>query len=149
MLGKSGNFTRKFKKCQLILFPLTLKTNLLKLIMTGQKKNPITTTGDTAKAPRRGASHRRRLTPESFAALAVEHLRLFDLTGGAVLAGVGLTGVVAALAHAAAVQAVAAGLLQVEHAVVDVQHADAAHQTGGHRRSFLNAEARKEQDGKP
>lgn len=117
--------------------------------MTGQKKNPIPTTGETAKAPRRGASHPRRLTPESFAALAVEHLCLFDLTGGAVLAGVGLTGVVAALAHAAAVQAVAAGLLQVEHAVVDVQHANAAHQTCGHRRSFLNAEARKEQDGKP
>lgn len=72
------------------------------------------------------------LTPEAFSALAVEHLGLLDLAGGAVLAGVGLTRVVSALAHAAAVQAVAAVLLQIEHAVVDVQHADAAHQAGGY-----------------
>lgn len=72
------------------------------------------------------------LTPEAFSALAVEHLGLLDLAGGAVLAGVGLARVVSALAHAAAVQAVAAVLLQVEHAVVDVQHADAAYQAGGY-----------------
>lgn len=69
-----------------------------------------------------------RLTPESFAALALEHLRLLDLALSAVLAGVGLARVVPALAHSAPEEAVAAVLLQVEHAVVDVQHADAAHQ---------------------
>lgn len=62
----------------------------------------------------------------------MEHLRLLDLARGAVLAGIWLAGVVAAFTYAAAVQTVAAILLQAEHAVVDVEHADAAHQTRGY-----------------
>lgn len=84
------------------------------------------------------------LTPVAFSALAVEHLGLLDLAGGAIPAGVGLTRVVPALAHAAAVQAVAAVLLQVQHAVVDVQHADAAHQAGGDRGPLLDAGGQEE-----
>lgn len=71
-------------------------------------------------------------TPEPSAALAVEHLRVLDLARCSVLAGVGLTGVVATFAHTAAVQTVTAVLLEVQHPVVDVQHADAADQTCGH-----------------
>lgn len=84
----------------------------------------------------------RNLTPESFAALAVEHLCLLDLACSAVLTGIWQAGVVATFTHTAAVQTVAAVLLQVEHSVVDVQHADAAHQTCGHRCPFPYAERR-------
>lgn len=84
-----------------------------------------------------------RLTPKSFAALAVEHLCLLDLACSAILAGIRLTGVVATFAHAAAVQAITAILLQVEYPVVDIQQADAAHQTCGHRCPFPYTEGKK------
>lgn len=73
-----------------------------------------------------------RLTPESFAALAVEHLCLLDLARCAVLAGIWLAGVVATFTYAAAIKTVATVLLQVEHTVVDIEHADTAHQACGH-----------------
>lgn len=60
------------------------------------------------------------LTPESFAALAVEHLCLLDLARGAVLAWIWLAGVVATFTYTAAIQTVTAVLLQVEHTVVDI-----------------------------
>lgn len=60
------------------------------------------------------------LTPESFAARAVEHLCLLDLARSSVLAGIWLAGVVATFTYAAAIQTVAAVLLQVEHTVVDI-----------------------------
>lgn len=85
----------------------------------------------------------RHLTPESFAALAVEHLCLLDLARSTVFAGIWLAGVVAAFTHAAAVQTVATVLLQVEHPVVHIQHADAAHQTCGHRCPLPYTEGRK------
>lgn len=72
------------------------------------------------------------LTPETFAALAVKHLCLLHLARGAVLAGIWPAGVVATFSYTAAVQTVTAVLLQVEHAVVDIQQADAAHQACGH-----------------
>lgn len=84
------------------------------------------------------------LTPESFAALAVEHLCLLDLACSSVLAGVGLAGVVSTFAHAAAVQTVPPALLQVQHTVVDIQQADAAHHTCGHRRPLPHTEEKRE-----
>lgn len=100
---------------------------------------------DTAELHHRraGAPFCWHLTPESFAALAVEHLCLLDLACSAILAGVWLAGVVATFTHAAAVQTVTAVLLQVEHPVVDIQHADAAHETCGHRCPSPYAEERK------
>lgn len=88
------------------------------------------------------------LTPEVAGALAVEHLCLLDLAGGSVLAGVGQARVVAALAHAAAVQHVALVLLQVVQAVVDIQEAHAAHEARGHRRPLLHAGRRDEEEGR-
>lgn len=79
------------------------------------------------------------LTPESFAAPAVEHLSLLHLARATVLTWVGQAGVVATLAHPAAVQTVASVLLQVQHPVVDVQQADAADQTRGHPGPFHHA----------
>lgn len=73
-------------------------------------------------------------------AFAVEHLGLFDLASCTVLAGVWLAGVVATLSDAAAIQTVALILLQIEHAVVDIQQADAAHQTCGHPCPFPHTE---------
>lgn len=69
------------------------------------------------------------LTPEAPATLAVEHFSLLDLAFGTVLAGIGLTGVVPTLTNPAAKETVPVALLKVEHPVVDIQHADAAHQT--------------------
>lgn len=69
------------------------------------------------------------LTGVAVDALAVEHLGLLDLAWSAILARVRLARVVAALAHAGAVQHVATLLLQVVHQVVDIQHAHTAHQT--------------------
>lgn len=89
------------------------------------------------------ASLSRHLTPESFAALAVEHLCLLDLACCTVLAWIWLAGVVAAFTHTAAVQTVAPVLLQVEHPVVDIKQADAAYQTCGHRCSFPYTEEEK------
>lgn len=60
------------------------------------------------------------LTPESFAALAVEHLCLLDLACCSVLAGIWLAGVVPTFTYTTAIQTVAAVLLQVEHTVVDI-----------------------------
>lgn len=87
----------------------------------------------------------RHLTPESQAALAVEHFSLLDLACGAVLAGIGQAGVVATFAHTAAVQTVTSVLLQVEHPVVDVQQTDAADQTCGHPGPFHHTEGEKDQ----
>lgn len=84
-----------------------------------------------------------RLTPESSAALAVEHLGLLHLAFSTVLAGVRLTGVVPAFANSAAENAVAVALLKVEHPVVDVQHSDAAHQARGDPCPFPHAEETK------
>lgn len=78
----------------------------------------------------------RHLTPKSFATLAVEHLRLLDLACTTVLAGVWLAGVVTAFTNSTAVQNVASVLLEVEQPVVDIQQADAAHQSCGHRCPF-------------
>lgn len=83
------------------------------------------------------------LTPESLAALAVEHLCLLDLACSPVLAGIWLAGVVATFAHTTAVQTVATILLQVEHSIIDVQHADATHQTRGQCCPLSNTEDRK------
>lgn len=93
---------------------------------------------DTAELHHRrtGAPICLHLTPESFGALAVEHLCLLNLACSAVLAGIWLAGVVATFTHAAAIQTVTTVLLQVEHPVVDIQHVDAAHQTRGHRCPF-------------
>lgn len=77
----------------------------------------------------------------------MEHLCLLDLARGAVFAGIWLAGVVATFAHAAAVQTVATALLQVEHAVVDVQHADAADQTRGHSCPLPHTEVKKKGKG--
>ena len=70
----------------------------------------------------------------------MEHLGFLGLAEGAVLAGVGLTRVVTALAHPGAVQHVAALLPEVVHHVVDVQHADAADQAVGDRRALPHTE---------
>lgn len=80
------------------------------------------------------------LTPEAPATLAVEHLSLLDLAFGTVLAGIRLAGVVPTFANPAAKKAVAVALLKVEHPVVDVQHADAAHQTRGDPCPFPHTE---------
>ncbi len=77
------------------------------------------------------------LTRETIDTFAVEHLGFFDLAGGSVLAGVWHARIVAALAHAWAVQNAAAILLQVIEQVVDVQHADAAHQARWNWRPLL------------
>lgn len=77
----------------------------------------------------------------------MEHLCLLDLARGTVFAGIWLAGVVAAFAHAAAVQTVTTALLQVEHAVVHVQHADAADQTRGHSCPFPHTEVKKGKGG--
>lgn len=63
--------------------------------------------------------------------LAVEHLCLLDMADATMVTGVGVTGVVAALAHPAAIEHVTAFLPQVVHLVVHVQEADAALQAGG------------------
>lgn len=76
----------------------------------------------------------------------MEHLSLFDLALSSVLAGVWLAGVVAAFAHADAKQAVAVVLLDVEHVVVDVQLADAAHQTPADPGPLLNTEEQKRRE---
>lgn len=70
----------------------------------------------------------------------MEHLGLLDLARGAVLAGIWLARVVATFPDAAAVQTVAAALLQVQHSVVDVQQADAARQAGRHSCPLSDAE---------
>ena len=102
------------------------------------QKNPSMTTRNTADSTE--ASLCWHLTPESFAALAVEHLCLLDLACSAVIARIWLAGVVATFANAAAVQTVTLTLLQVEHPVVDIQQANAAHQTCGHRGPFPHTE---------
>lgn len=81
----------------------------------------------------------RVLTPEVPGAPAVEQLSLDDLAFATVLAGIRLAGVVAAFAHSTAEETVAHRLLEVEHSVVDVQQADAAHQSRGDLRPFLHA----------
>jgi len=75
--------------------------------------------------------------------LAVEHLCLLDVADATVVAGVGVTGVVAALAHPAAVQHVAAFLPQVVHLVVHVEEADAALQPACGRGSICHPEGTK------
>lgn len=70
----------------------------------------------------------------------MERLRLPGLAECPVAARVGLARVAATLAHAGAVQHVAGLFLQVVEHVVDVQHAQAAHQAGGDRRLLLYAE---------
>lgn len=67
-------------------------------------------------------------TRETVDTFAVENLSFFDLTGCSVLAGVWQAWVVATLANGRTVQNTAAILLQIIDKVVDVQHADAAHQ---------------------
>lgn len=106
------------------------------------QKNPSMTTRNTADLHHCSseASFCWHLTPESFAALAVEHLCLLDLACSAVIARIWLAGVVATFTNAAAVQTVTLALLQVEHPVVDIQQANAAHQTCGHRGPFPHTE---------
>lgn len=109
-------------------------------------RNPSMTDTNTTELHRCSVkdSFCRHLTPESFAALAVEHLCLLDLAFCTVLAGIWLAGVVAAFTHAAAVQTVAPVLLQVEHPVVDIQQANAAYQTCGHCCPFPYTEEERE-----
>lgn len=75
----------------------------------------------------------------------MEHLGLLDLALSSVLAGVRLAGVVPTFAHTHAEQAVSVGLLDVEHAVVDVQHADTTHQPRGDPGPLPDAEQQKTQ----
>lgn len=90
-----------------------------------------------------GAPFSWHLTPESFAALAVEHLCLLDLACSTILAGIWLAGVVSTFTYTTSVQTVTAVLLQVEHSVVDIQHADAANEACGHLCPFpYTAESR-------
>lgn len=111
-------------------------------------RHPSMSITNTAELHNRSieASFRWHLTPEPFAALAVEHLGLLDLACSAILAGIWLARVVATFPHTATVQAVTPTLLQIEHSVVDIQQADAAHQTWFHRCPFFYTEDEKKKN---
>lgn len=79
--------------------------------------------------------------------LAVEHLCLLDVADATMVAGVGMTGVVAALAHPAAIQHIAAFLPQVVHLVVHIQEADAALQAGCSRGTICHPEGTEDKVG--
>lgn len=77
----------------------------------------------------------------------MEHLCLLDVADATMVAGVGMTGVVAALAHPAAIQHIAAFLPQVVHLVVHIQEADAALQAGCSRGTICHPEGTEDKVG--
>lgn len=79
--------------------------------------------------------------------LAVEHLCLLDVADAPMVAGVGVAGVVATLAHPTAIQHIAAFLPQVVHLVVHIQEADAALQANRSRSTLCHSERTKDMVG--